>query len=114
MLEKSLRSKGGGLRSSLRLCVCFTTITLILIISIILSILLYVRPPSVALNSVNIGSSPVSLQNGGLMVSFDLSISVANPNWFNVDFQEVSATAKYPIGNYQSDFGGGTLQGYIE
>jgi hypothetical protein len=44
--------------------------------------------------------------------------SVANPNWFNVDFKEVSATVRYP-GNNTNSFGGGTLynldfQGYTD
>ncbi|KAK6908453.1 hypothetical protein I203_102454 [Kwoniella mangroviensis CBS 8507] len=90
-------SRGGGVRMSLRLCCCCFTIGLILV---------YVRPPSFALNSVNIGSSPVSLTTNGLTVSFDLSISVANPNWFNADFKEITATAQYP-GNNTNTFGGG-------
>ncbi|OCF73204.1 hypothetical protein I204_06434 [Kwoniella mangroviensis CBS 8886] len=101
-------SRGGGVRMSLRLCCCCFTIGLILVVSILLSIILYVRPPSFALNSVNIGSSPVSLTTNGLTVSFDLSISVANPNWFNADFKEITATAQYP-GNNTNTFGGGTL-----
>ncbi|WWC92802.1 uncharacterized protein L201_007761 [Kwoniella dendrophila CBS 6074] len=86
-------SRGGGVRTSLRLFCCGFT---------------YVRPPSFALNSVNIGSSPVSLTTGGLTVNFDLDISVANPNWFNADFKEITATARYP-GNNTNTFGGGTL-----
>ncbi|WRT69696.1 uncharacterized protein IL334_006686 [Kwoniella shivajii] len=68
----------------------------------------YVRPPSFALNSVNVGTSPVSLTSGGLTLSFDLSISVANPNWFSADFKQITATARYP-GNNTNTFGGGTL-----
>lgn len=34
---------------------------------------------------------------------------MTNPNWFNVNFKEISAVAKYPVGSYQSNFGGGTL-----
>ncbi|WVR08008.1 hypothetical protein IAU60_005052 [Kwoniella sp. DSM 27419] len=101
-------SRGGGVRMSLRLCCCCFTIGIILIISVLLSIVLYVRPPSFALNSVNIGSSPVGLTSDGLTVNFDLSISVANPNWFNADFKEITANARYP-GNNTNSFGGGTL-----
>ncbi|WVQ95829.1 hypothetical protein IAU59_002928 [Kwoniella sp. CBS 9459] len=101
-------SRGGGVRMSLRMCCCCVTIAIILIVSIILSIVLYVRPPSFALNSVNIGSSPVALTSDGLTVNFDLSISVANPNWFNANFKEISANARYP-GNNTNSFGGGTL-----
>ncbi|OCF34489.1 hypothetical protein I317_04917 [Kwoniella heveanensis CBS 569] len=101
-------SRGGGVRMSLRMCCCCVTIAIILIVSIILSIVLYVRPPSFALNSVNIGSSPVSLTSDGLTVNFDLSISVANPNWFNANFKEITANARYP-GNNTNSFGGGTL-----
>ncbi len=35
-------------------------------------------------------------------------ISVANPNWFSVNFKEIQATARYP-GNNTNTFGGGTL-----
>ncbi|KAE8542520.1 hypothetical protein D1P53_001299 [Cryptococcus gattii VGV] len=78
----------------------------------------YVRPPSVALNSVTVGSDPVSLTSDGLTVSFDLSISVSNPNWFDANFKEITATARYP-GNNTNTFGGGTLynldfKGYTE
>ncbi|WVW86927.1 hypothetical protein I302_108982 [Kwoniella bestiolae CBS 10118] len=93
-------SRGGGVRMSLRLCCCCFTIGIILV---------YVRPPSFALNSVNLGSSPVSLTTNGLTVSFDLSISVANPNWFNADFKEITATAQYP-GNNTNTFGGDEQQ----
>ncbi|KAK8849675.1 hypothetical protein IAR55_005010 [Kwoniella newhampshirensis] len=110
-------SRGGGVRTSLRMFCCCFTIGIILVVSIILSILLvsgrlrdladsqYVRPPSVALNSVNLGSSPVSLTSNGLTVSFDLSISVQNPNWFDANFKEISAQARYP-GNNTNEFGG--------
>jgi len=37
-----------------------------------------------------------------------LIVSVANPNWFSVDFKEIQATARYP-GNNTNTFGGGTL-----
>jgi hypothetical protein len=33
--------------------------------------------------------------------------SVSNPNWFNVDFKEITADVKYP--GVDSKFGGGTL-----
>ncbi|WVN86818.1 uncharacterized protein L203_101991 [Cryptococcus depauperatus CBS 7841] len=103
-------SRGGGVRMSLRFCCCCFTIAIIMIISIILAIVLYVRPPSVALNSVSLGSNPVSLALNGFTVSFDLSISVSNPNWFDANFKEITAKARYP-GNNANSFGGGTLYG---
>ncbi|KAL0249929.1 hypothetical protein I308_103232 [Cryptococcus tetragattii IND107] len=111
-------SRGGGIRTSLRFCCCCVTVAILMIVSIILAILLYVRPPSVALNSVTVGSDPVSLTSDGLTVSFDLSISVSNPNWFDANFKEITATARYP-GNNTNTFGGGTLynldfKGYTE
>lgn len=103
---------------SLRFCCCCMVTAILMIISIILAILLYVRPPSVALNSVTVGSDPVSLTSNGLTVSFDLSITVSNPNWFDANFKEITATARYP-GNNTNTFGGGTLynldfKGYTE
>ncbi|OWZ43379.1 hypothetical protein C356_03466 [Cryptococcus neoformans c45] len=111
-------SRGGGIRMSLRFCCCCMVTAILMIISIILAILLYVRPPSVALNSVTVGSDPVSLTSNGLTVSFDLSITVSNPNWFDANFKEITATARYP-GNNTNTFGGGTLynldfKGYTE
>ena len=63
----------------------------------------------------------VSLTTDGLSVSFSLNLSyviyiskwwsltnsVANPNWFNVDFKEISATVHYP-GYSNVSLGGGT------
>ncbi|RSH93282.1 hypothetical protein EHS25_007636 [Saitozyma podzolica] len=111
-------SRGGGARTFLRFCCCSTTLIIILLVSIILAILLYVRPPNLKLNSINIGSSGVTLASNGFSLSLTLGISVANPNWFNVDFKEVSATVRYP-GNNTNSFGGGTLynldfQGYTD
>ncbi|ORY34783.1 hypothetical protein BCR39DRAFT_514697 [Naematelia encephala] len=108
--------RGGGLRATLRIFGCCLTITIIMLVSIVLAIALYVRPPNVTLQSVNLGNSPVTLTTDGLTVSFNVTISAANPNWFSVDFNEIKATAFYP-GNNTNSFGGGTLynvdfQGY--
>ncbi|ORX37746.1 hypothetical protein BD324DRAFT_650295 [Kockovaella imperatae] len=100
--------RGGGLRSGFRLFFCCLIIALITIVSVVLAIALYVRPPNVTLDSVTLGSNPVSLTSTGLNVTFDLGISVSNPNWFNVDFKEIKATAKYP-GYSSIPFGGGIL-----
>ena len=57
-----------------------------MVVSIILAVILvsrcyeflaeqqYVRPPNVALNSLNLGSSPVNLTSSGLTVDLDLGI----------------------------------------
>ena len=60
-----------------------------------------------SLNNVQLGASPVSLTSSGLSVSFSVGISVANPNFFNVDFTKITAKARYP--GVDSDLGGGTL-----
>lgn len=46
-----------------------------------------------------------------------LTPSVANPNWFNIDFPQITANVRYP--GSPSQFGGGTLNnvnfvGYTE
>ncbi|WVQ79184.1 hypothetical protein IAT38_001280 [Cryptococcus sp. DSM 104549] len=96
-------SRGGGVRMSLRMCCCCLTIAIIMIISIILSI---------ALVSAHVYRQRLT------SISFDLSISVSNPNWFDANFKEITATARYP-GNNTNSFGGGTLynldfKGYTE
>ncbi|EIW71546.1 hypothetical protein TREMEDRAFT_60470 [Tremella mesenterica DSM 1558] len=101
-------AKHGAIGNTWRFCCCFFTVTLIIFVSVVLAIALYVRPPSVALNDINLGSSPVSLTSDGLSVSFSLSISVANPNWFSVNFKQIQAVAHYP-GSDKTSLGGGTL-----
>ncbi|XAO25632.1 hypothetical protein I312_104460 [Cryptococcus bacillisporus CA1280] len=108
-------SRGGGIRTSLRFCCCCVTVAILMIVSIILAILLV---SAVARRQRSKLCNPVSLTSDGLTVSFDLSISVSNPNWFDANFKEITATARYP-GNNTNTFGGGTLynldfKGYTE
>jgi hypothetical protein len=72
----------------LRFCCCSTTLIIILLVSIVLAILLvswpgdgelpltfqYVRPPNLKLNSINIGSSGVTLASNGFSLSLSLGI----------------------------------------
>lgn len=67
-------TRGGGFRSSLRMICCCVTVTLIIVISVILAVLLYIRPPRVTLNNVQVGSNPVSITGSGLSVSFSVGI----------------------------------------
>ncbi|KAI9638953.1 uncharacterized protein MKK02DRAFT_41983 [Dioszegia hungarica] len=100
-------SRGGGVRTFFRFCCCCTTLSVIIIVSMLLAIALYVRPPNLSLNSINLGTSGVNLNSNSFSVNINLDISVSNPNWFNVDFKEISADVKYP--GVDSKFGGGTL-----
>ncbi|KAL7425051.1 hypothetical protein Q5752_000739 [Cryptotrichosporon argae] len=101
-------SRGGPWRTGGRLVFCCGTIALLIIISVILAILLYVRPPNVVLNNISIGSDAVSTTTSGFSISISLGITVANPNWFDADFKEISADVRYP-GNNTNIFGGGEL-----
>ena len=67
----------------------------------------YVRPPSLKLNSINLGNYGVSSDATAFTVTISLGISVANPNWFNVDFSEINADVTYP--GTSAQFGEGTL-----
>ncbi|ODO00840.1 hypothetical protein L198_03167 [Cryptococcus wingfieldii CBS 7118] len=101
-------SRGGGVRTSLRFCCCTITTAIIMIISVVLAVLLYIRPPSVTLNSATVDSGSVSANTDGLSLKFDLNISVANPNWFDANFKNIEATVSYP-GNNTNNFGGGSM-----
>lgn len=102
--------KGGGFRTFFRLFSCCFLTFIFLLISVILTILLWVRPPNIDLSSISIPSSnAVSVTSSGLTFDVNLQIVVDNPNWFSANFQKITAVARYP-GNNTNDFGGGDVE----
>ena len=102
---------------------CCIVVVVILVVSILLTIALvsvqpscecspnqpnlpqYLRPPAVILNDITVGDT--SLTTSGLSIAITLAISVSNPNWFNINFSKIKATATYP--GTSVNLGGGTL-----
>ncbi|KAH9981041.1 hypothetical protein BGW80DRAFT_1268067 [Lactifluus volemus] len=91
---------------------CTFFITLFLIVGIVLSLALWIRPPDIIVGSIN-GSSSVVAQgatvlNDGIEVNLGLPVEVVNPNYFSAKLTNVHADIIYPINN--TLIGNGTLK----
>ncbi|KAG8933285.1 hypothetical protein FRC02_012184 [Tulasnella sp. 418] len=83
--------------------------TLLLIVSIVLSLGLWVRPPDIRFNGIKLpeSGSGVTVETDGLHINLELSIGVKNPNFFGAAFRTIEAKAFYPP--LQPQLGGGIL-----
>jgi len=108
--QGNLWTKGGRGRCVGRVCCCTVMTTVFLIVSIVLSLALWIRPPSVVIG--NVQTSGVNITGGtGLSINLGVNISVNNPNYFAVNFQKIEAEIFYPINN--TLIGGGTSENII-
>lgn len=105
--QGALWTRGGRGRCIGRFCCCTLLIALFLIISIVLALLLWVRPPNISVGGVSAPStgSQIQVTSGGLDINLGVNISVENPNYFAVSFNKIQANIFYPINN--TDIGGG-------
>jgi len=82
--------------------------TVFLIVSIVLSLALWIRPPSIYVGNVQTmaenGTAIQSLSDG-IQINLGVNISVSNPNYFSVDMKKIEAQIFYPIDN--TPVGGG-------
>ncbi|ETW86066.1 hypothetical protein HETIRDRAFT_438587 [Heterobasidion irregulare TC 32-1] len=92
-------TKGGRGRCIGRFCCCTLLVAVFLIISIILSLALWIRPPSVNIGDVQAPSNGSTLQelDNGLQLNLNVIIGVENPNYFAVDFKSIKAEIFFPI-----------------
>lgn len=100
--QGKLWTKGGRGRCIGRFCCCTIMIAILLFVSIVLALILWVRPPSVSIGQVGTviqNGSAIQLQQNGLTVNLGVNISVNNPNYFSIDFQQIKADIFYPINN---------------
>jgi LEA14-like dessication related protein len=83
-------------------------IALFFIISIVLTLLLWVRPPDINVGTVNPPTTGSEIQptNDGVNINLAVDISVQNPNYFAVAFKKIQTDVFYPINN--TALGGGT------
>ncbi|KAG1782660.1 hypothetical protein EV702DRAFT_1232674 [Suillus placidus] len=84
-----------------RFCCCTMMIAVFLIISILLALLMWVRPPDAIVGTVGPSTTQnaVQLGTGSIAVNLGIDLTVANPNYFAVSFKSISANAYYPINN---------------
>jgi len=106
--QGNLWTKGSRLQCFGRFFCCTILIFVFLLVSILLNLALWIRPPDIGINDVApvTSGSTIQLQNDGLTINLGVSISVDNPNYFSVDFRKIEAEIFYPINN--TPIGGGT------
>ncbi|KAL5511141.1 hypothetical protein ACEPAH_4356 [Sanghuangporus vaninii] len=107
-----LWTKGGRGKCCLRFFCCTVLIFLFLLIGIILSLGIWIRPPDITINQVGLnstGGSAAQFTSSSLNINFAVNISVDNPNYFDVDFKRIKANLTYPLNDM--DLGGGEKDG---
>ncbi|KAL5489807.1 hypothetical protein ACEPAI_4639 [Sanghuangporus weigelae] len=107
-----LWTKGGRGKCCLRFFCCSVLIFLFLLIGIILSLGIWIRPPDITINQVGLnstGGSAAQFTSSSLNINFAVNISVDNPNYFDVDFKRIKADLTYPLNDM--DLGGGEKDG---
>jgi hypothetical protein len=107
--QGNLCTKGGRVRCFGRICCCSLMTTVFLIVSIVLALALFIRPPSIVIGSAkpltgSVGNA-IEATSSGISIQLGVDISVSNPNYFNVDFQKIEVDLFYPINN--TPVGGG-------
>jgi len=107
--KENLWTRGSRARTCGRFFCCTTMITAFLIISILLSLALWVEPPNITIaNPVQNDTQAFTFQNGELAINLAANITVENPNYFGVALNKVELDLTYPISNYP--VGGGERQ----
>lgn len=103
-------TSGGRASCFGRFCCCTILIAVFLIVSILLTLALYVRPPAVSIESVGPASTgnEIQFQTDGVAINLGVNISVHNPNFFTISFSKIDAQIFYPINNNNTPIGGGT------
>jgi len=106
--QGNLWTKGGRGRCAGRVCCCTLMTTVFLIVSVVLALALWVRPPSISIGDVQTlteNGSAIKQLSDGKKINLGVNISVSNPNYFSVDFKKIEADIFYPI--QDTPIGGG-------
>ncbi|KIY43558.1 hypothetical protein FISHEDRAFT_62624 [Fistulina hepatica ATCC 64428] len=112
--QRNLWTKGGRGLCVGRFCCCTLTSAVFLIISILLALALWIRPPSVSLGDVNtrsVNGSVYTISDSTLKINLGINVSVVNPNYFSVTFKDIKANLTYPINS--TAIGGGTVDNVV-
>jgi len=96
--QGNLWTKGSRARCVGRFACCTIMIAILLILSIALSLALWIRPPSITIGDVVTHNTTGSLSAAdGLEINLSVDIGVNNPNYFSVDFKKLKVEIFYPI-----------------
>ncbi|EIN07222.1 hypothetical protein PUNSTDRAFT_53598 [Punctularia strigosozonata HHB-11173 SS5] len=106
--ESNMWTAGSRGRCFGRFLCCSLMTFVFLLVSIVLALALWVRPPSVTIGQLSTitNGSAIQLSSDGLTVNLNVNISVDNPNFFSVAFKKINVDLHYPINN--TDVGGGS------
>ncbi|KAG2020080.1 hypothetical protein CC2G_005460 [Coprinopsis cinerea AmutBmut pab1-1] len=104
--QGNLWTKGSRGRCIGRFLCCTIMITILLVVSIVLALALWIRPPAIDIGDVVTHNTTGSLSSpDGLEINLSVPISVNNPNYFTVAFSLLKVEIFYPINN--TPVGGG-------
>jgi len=104
-------TKGSRLSCVGRFFCCTLLIGIFILVSIVLALALWIRPPSVIIGTPGLtsaGTSAVQLNNTGITVPLQVNISVSNPNYFSVELKKVTLDLTYPLKGNDTAIGNGT------
>ncbi|KAN0064754.1 hypothetical protein ACQY0O_001811 [Thecaphora frezii] len=76
-----------------RVLFCILILGLILVLSIICLIVMFVRPPNVAISGLGVSSSSVEYSNGAFSFNVSVDISISNPNSISASVAKLAAQA---------------------
>ncbi|KAF7305044.1 LEA-2 domain-containing protein [Mycena kentingensis (nom. inval.)] len=110
--QGNLWTKGGRGRCCFRFfCCTFLSIVFLLLVAL-LSLVLWLRPPSIDFGDVApsaASGSTIQTTTNGITLHMGVNISVQNPNYFAVKFKKITANIFYPTdGVNDTEVGGGT------
>jgi len=108
-----LWTKGGRGRCFGRFFCCTFMILIFLVVTILLALVLWLRPPSINFGNPAPMTSGSTIQptNDGIIINMGVNISVDNPNYFAVNFKKITAEIFYPINN--TPIGNGTANSIV-
>ncbi|KAJ7343356.1 hypothetical protein DFH08DRAFT_224392 [Mycena albidolilacea] len=108
-----LWTRGGRGSCICRFFCCTFMILVFLVVTILLTLVLFLRPPSITFGDVAPMASAVQLTTDGININMGVNISVDNPNFFNVNFKKINAQIFYPIANNNTLVGGGNATNVV-
>ncbi|CDZ97078.1 Immunoglobulin-like fold [Phaffia rhodozyma] len=86
--------RGGGLRFFGRCLACTLMFGIILLLSIVFSLAMFIKPPDIIVQSVKVGTP--AYNGTALTVEFNVNLEVLNPNYFSASIKNVEALAYWP------------------
>jgi len=108
-----LWTRGGRGRCIGRFFCCTFMSLVFVVVTILLTLVLFLRPPSITFGDVTPMASGVQLTTNGVNINMGVNISVENPNFFNVNFKKINAEIFYPLNNNNTLIGNGTAKNIV-